>query len=599
MKKYLLSYQYMKKYTKNIVFVAAINLISCVFEGFSITMLIPVLQNLMFKQKESLHNIPFLNKISFLLDGKTPYEVLPILIIFTLVAIVLKNIFFYISMVLVGKLRYDSMGEFRSNLLDKILYSSNKYYDLVKSGHLVSNINYETSRMGTFINALLNILVLGVKIIIYVIVLLCVSWKGTICIFILMIVVFPLIRFIIKKVKILGDESSSAASKFNFILLEILSGIRVIKSFGTENYEKKKFKNADDDYINSNYKYEKYNALIAPFTETIVLTLIVFVFFVFMKFVNLDITQLIPYAIVYVVLLNRTMNQINVFNIYGAQLANNLSSFDSYKKVEDGADEFKTISGNKVIQKFEKNIEFKNVNFSYINRREVLKNINIKIQKGKITAIVGATGSGKSTMVNLIPRFYDVTSGEITVDAIPINDLELHNWRRKIGIVSQDVFIFNTTIRENILYGNFNVSDLEVERAAKIANAHEFIMEMTDGYNTIVGERGMRLSGGEKQRISIARAIISNPEILILDEATSAMDTKTERLIQEAIDKLTQGRTVIAIAHRLSTIQNADEIIVLEGGEVVEKGKHAELMQNSSHYKVFYDLQYRRKDTNV
>lgn len=592
MNNYLLAYQYLKKYIKKIFFVGAFNLISCVFEGFSITMLIPVLQNLIFKQKEFFDNIPVLNKIGFLFEGKTTFETLSMLIVFTLAAVVFKNIFSYISMVLVAKLRYGAMSDFRANLLDKILYSGNRYYDSVKSGHLVSNISYETSRMGSFINALLNIFVVGVKTAIYVFILIFVSWKTSLFVAVLMIIIFPLIQFIIKKVKTLGDMGSLAASKFNFVLLEILSGIRVIKSFGAENYEKDRFKKADDAYINSNYRYEKYNALIAPFTETAILAAIVFVFFMFVKFINIDFVKLMPYAVVYIVLLNRTMNQVNIFNIYRAQLANNLSSFESYKKVEDGAVKFKMACGNKKPEKFGKEIEFKDANFSYDPVRPVLKNINLKILRANVTAFVGATGAGKSTLVNLIPRFYDLDNGEITVDGVALKELDLGFWRKKIGIVSQDVFIFNASVKENIRYGNFSVSDEEVCLAAKVANAHEFVTELPQGYDTVVGERGVRLSGGEKQRISIARAVISNPEILILDEATSSMDTKTERLIQEAIENLTKGRTVIAIAHRLSTIKSADKIIVLEDGEVVEEGNHVELLRKQGHYKAFYDLQY-------
>lgn len=592
MNKYLLPYIYLKKYSKSIIFAAVINLIGCVFEGFSITMLIPILQSLIFKQENLFRGIPFLNKISFLLKGKNPNEALAALVAFTLAAIVLKNVFSYISMVLVGKLRFGIMRDLRINLLDKILCSGNKYYDSVKSGHLVSIISYETSRVGSFVNALLNSIVVGVKIMVYVAITVFISWKASLFIAVSMAIIFPLIQFIIKRVKILGDESSAAASKFNFILLEVLSGIRVVKSLGTENYEKERFKKTDDVYINSNYKYEKYNALITPFTETAILVCIVLVFFIFMKFMNLDIAKFIPYAVVYVVLLNRTMNQVNALNVYRGQIANNLSSFDLYKDAEDSADKEKMESGNKIIEKLASGIEFNGVKFSYIDGYEVLKNININIPKGKKTAIVGATGSGKSTLVNLIPRFYDVTSGRILVDGIPIKELSLREWRRKIGIVSQDIFIFNSTVMENIRYGNFNTSDEKVRQAAQIANADEFIDELPEGYDTVVGERGVRLSGGQKQRISIARAIINNPEILILDEATSAMDTKTERLIQESIENLAKGRTVIAIAHRLSTIQSADEIIVLERGAVAERGRHEELLQRSAHYKLYYDLQY-------
>lgn len=594
MKKYSLAYKYLAKYSKKIFLVAVIGLISSVFEGFSIGMLIPFFQNIISGSRAFFNDFPILNKINFLFAGKTPKDTLLALVVFIFIIILLKNIFAYINSVLSAKLRYGAIGDFRENLLDKILYCGNKYYDSVKSGHLVSNVYYETLRIGAFLNAVLNILVIGVKIAVYASILVIVSWRASIVVCLAMLVIFPFIQKIIKKVKLLGDIGSAASSRFNFILLEILNGIRVIKSFGTENYEKERFKKADNEYIDSSYKCDKYNSLISPLTETIILSLFVAVFLLVLNAVNIDISKFVPFVLVYAVLFNRAMQQLNVLNIYRGQLANNLSAFESYKNIEEGADKFKITSGNKTIQKLEKEIEFKNVDFSYIEGREVLKNINIKIQKGKTTAVVGATGSGKSTLVNLIPRFYDTEKGEIIVDGINIKDLDLRAWRKKIGIVSQDVFIFNDSIRENIRYGNFDASDEVVEGAAKVANADEFINDRTEGYNTVVGERGVRLSGGQKQRISIARAIINNPEILILDEATSAMDTKTERLIQDAVDNLTKNRTVVAIAHRLSTIQSADEIIVLEGGVVVEKGKHAELMQAGGHYKAYYNLQYNK-----
>lgn len=592
MNKYLLPYQYLKKYAKNVIFVVIISIISSIFEGFSIVMLIPVLQNVISKRQTFFNNIPFLNKVNFLFENMTQKEILSVLVVFIIIMILLKNIFSYVSSVLSNKLKYKVTVDFREKLMDNILYCGNRYYDTVKSGHLVSSIYYETIKMGIFLYGILNISVVIIRAAVYVLILAFVSWKMSLVLGLIMLAVFPFIQNIIKKVKALGDISSTASSKFNFVLLEILNGIRVIKSFATEAHEKERFKKADEDFVNTNYKYEKYNFLISPLSETIILTLFMLIFFIGIRIINADLALFIPAVLIYVVLLNRTMLQVNMINVYRGQLANNLSAFHTYEEIENNIKKFRMKNGNKILENFKCAIEFKDVNFSYIEGCSVLKNINISIQKGKTVAIVGATGSGKSTLVNLIPRFYDATSGDIAVDGIPLKELDIYSWRRKIGIVSQDVFIFNTTVRENIKYGSFSTTDEEVENAAKVANAHEFITQLPDGYDTLVGERGVRLSGGQKQRISIARAIINNPEILILDEATSAMDTKTERLIQDAVDNLTKNRTVVAIAHRLSTIQNADEIIVLEEGRVVEAGNHAELLQKNGHYKAYYAMQY-------
>ena len=593
MKELKKAFFYLKDFFWQSVFITFFNISSSIFEGIGIGMLIPVIQVILPNNNIGFEAIPVLKKFQHYLLDWDKTKLLTLLMCVVFVTILLKNVLMYLGSIKSVKIRYLFFKKFREAMLNKVLDCSNRFYDSVKLGHLVNCINVETQRMGDFLYGALNLIAVAGRILIYVMILGFVSWKFSLFVVIFFFLSVPLVKSIMVKLKKNSELYSVTSSDFTFVLLEILNGLRVIKSFNTEEYEKKKFDIANNNFMIANYKYEKYNQLIPALTETVVMGFIVILFLIVINFVKIDIIKVLPYVFIYIVVLNRVIVQVNSFNRLKGQLVGQYDSFNVYENIYKEAQDAELEPGNKKIDKLKNNIQFKDVSFYYSDNNYVLKNINVTIPAGRITAVVGSTWAGKSTLINLIPRFYDVSKGIITTDDIPLTELDIHDWRRKIGIVSQDVFIFNETIRYNISYGKFDMSEDEIIKIAKMANAHEFIEKMANGYDTVVGDRGVKLSGGQKQRISIARAIISNPEILILDEATSSLDTETEKLIQEAIERLSYKKTVIAIAHRLSTIINADNIIVLEKGEVVEQGRHSDLIKNNGYYKKFYDLQYK------
>jgi len=592
MKLIFVAAKYLKKYPILAAAVLCLIIIVSLFEGASLGMLVPLIQSMTQESDTFLEKIPFMDRLGPQFLSATRVEIISLIFVLMLLLLLAKNICMYLSSVLIEKLRFGVIRDLRVTLMDNLLEYDIKYFDEAKMGHILNNLNMEVQRIGDFLKAVLMFVAFSGRILAYIVLLFLISWKASIVVFLLTAGVIAPLELIMAKIKKIGRQVSQAAAEFNYKLLEILGGIRLIKGSGTEDMEKKKFKAAVEGFQHFQYKKNKYSYLIAPLSETLIFGLIVLCFLLLINVIKIDIAAIFPLVATFLLVLARALTQLNSLNNMRSAAMANLAACESYEKMSDEKGKKTIKDGSKKIKMFSDSIEFKNVSFSYTDGKQVLEDISIKIPKGKITALVGASGAGKSTLVNLIARFYESRSVRVLVDGIDLKDLLLKDWRRKIGFVSQDVFIFNTSVKDNMSYGHADVDEEEVVKASRVANAHDFIMNLPNEYDTILGERGVKLSGGQKQRISIARAIIHNPEILILDEATSSLDTETEKLITAAIDRLTKNRTVIAIAHRLSTILHADNIIVLDKGRIIEEGKHADLFRKNGLYKKLCDAQF-------
>jgi subfamily B ATP-binding cassette protein MsbA len=420
--------------------------------------------------------------------------------------------------------------------------------------------------------------------------LLLISWRLTLLVAVAFLLISVLIRTLTSKTQALGRKHQQANIYLSNLTLETFTGIKTIRAFGKESYEEQRYYQASKKSCDSSINLAKQSVMIEPISEGLSVAILMCVMLVAFY------TQVtLPVLITFIFMLYRLQPQVQKLNSNLTQVIALSNCVKSVFLLLEHEDKPYVISGNVNFHELRKGITFDAVNFLYTSQNKpALENISLFIPKGKTTALVGYSGAGKSTIINLIFRLYDVTSGEIYIDNYLIKELDLATWRSNMALVSQDVHIFSSTVRENIAYGRPDATETEIIAAAKQAHAHEFICELAQGYDTFVGDRGIKLSGGQRQRISIARAILYNPEILILDEATNALDNISEKLIQDAINLLSQNRTVIVIAHRLSTIKDADQIIVLKQGKVEEQGSFSDLMERKAVFHKLYQLDYQK-----
>ena len=507
----------------------------------------------------------------------------------------IKNIAFYIKNITVSVVQFRLITDLRNKLYNHLHYLSLSYFNKKKSGELTAILISDVDNMrGALSTSFQKLLVEPINIMAFLTLLFIISPKLT-AIAILVIPISGAIIFgIAQSIRRRAARSQAKLAGMTSIIAETLSSMRIVKAFVMKNYELSRFYAQTKKYYQLMLKKDRLRLLSSPITETVGASLAALLLFIGARDVlftqSISSEDFIRFILLLFAVLGPIKSLGNVFN----ELQNGLASADRVFSILDIKSDINDVDNAVELNQFENHITFKDVSFHYDqSSQEVLKNVDFSIKSGQILALVGPSGAGKSTLVDLIPRFYDVTNGAINIDGKNIKNVKLDSLRSLMGIVTQETFLFDDSVKANIAYGLDFVSDDIIKNAAIAANANEFIKELPEGYDTIIGERGVKLSGGQRQRIAIARAIVKNPPILILDEATSSLDTESEKNVQDAIEKLMHNRTVIVIAHRLSTVYNADKIIVLDKGLIIDMGTHKELINKDGLYKQLHNLQFK------
>ena len=609
MKEFLqLMRRFVSPYKKYIGWAILLNILSAVFNVFSFTLLIPIL-DILFKTGENnkvyeyiewgtagfkdvaINN--FYYYVSQMIQDNGPTTALIFLGLFLALMTLFKTSCYFASSAVMIPLRTGVVRDIRIMVYAKVMRLPMGFFSEERKGDIIARMSGDVGEVENSITSSLDMLIKSpIMIILYFITLIATSWKLTL----FTVLVLPAMGWLMGKVgRKLKRQSLEAQGKWSDTmsqLEETLGGLRIIKAFIAEDRMINRFTRCSNELRDAVNKVAMRQALAHPMSEFLGTILIVSVLWFGGALIlghNSSLTA--PTFIFYMVILYSVINPLKDFAKAGYNIPKGLASMERVDKILKAENNIKEIPNPKPLTGMNDRIEFKDISFSYDGKREVLKHVNLTVPKGKTVALVGQSGSGKSTLVDLLPRYHDVQGGDITIDGTSIKDVRIADLRSLIGNVNQEAILFNDTFFNNIAFGVENATMEQVVEAAKIANAHDFIMEKPEGYNTNIGDRGGKLSGGQRQRVSIARAILKNPPILILDEATSALDTESERLVQEALERLMKTRTTIAIAHRLSTIKNADEICVLYEGEIVERGRHEELLELDGYYKRLNDMQ--------
>ncbi|MCD6460771.1 ABC transporter ATP-binding protein [bacterium] len=589
-----------KPYKKYFALAICFMAVNALFEGVSIFSIVPFFDKVLTgKTIELTTSVKFpyqdkLNEFLFHLSSLDRMLVFKYLAVFLTSILLIKGIAFYFSRVFMEILGQNMVKDIRCKIFDHVEHLSIDFFSQKKTGELMSRVSADVQMILDIVSSrFATTLIEFPKFLMYALILLIIDWKLILALFFIPIIILPII-LIGKKLRSLSRKAQSRLAELNSVLFEVITGIKIVQAFSMEHAELKRFIHENIRYYKTRISAVKLDTLLSPLTEITGISICLCI-------MVLRIPKIIDGSL-----------SVGTFTLQAAALVAMVKPLKTLGKINSlmqralGATEriFEILDTKATITEkknpahlpfIKNNIVFKNVSFGYEqdnNTKTVLNNIDFEIKKGEIAAFVGPSGAGKTTILNMVPRFYDPQQGKIMIDDTDLKEVSFKSLRRQISIVTQETILFNETVLSNISYGENNVSIKDVQDAAKLANAHEFIKQMPKGYETIIGEKGVKLSGGQKQRLSIARAILKNPAILILDEATSALDSESEKLVQEAINRIMKKRTVLVVAHRLSTILHSDKIFVINQGIIEACGTHSQLLKSNALYQKLYEMQF-------